>query len=313
MRRLNRTKRRLCMVAFTLLAAPLLVASVASACTQLKNLSAEPGSGPAGATVRVTGTNYVTTAGTGPVEIRLDHRSSAPIATLPVSSIVNPGGVISFDVTIPASAANGYHTLLATQHTTDGVLLNGFPVRASYEVTAAAGGKESPAAPSQATVLEQPATETVTTPAAPAGGPAVASAVGSTNAMPAGASAAAAGSVAAPVAAATGAASGAGSNGASLAATAPAAPGGPGGPPGAAPSGVAASAVETSTPALAGSDTSTSAVATGGLLPAAGHTPTSAVPELILAFGAALVLLSLVASLRSGRSVLSGRRTGTLA
>lgn len=309
MRRLNRTKRRMCIGAFTLVTAPLLLASVASACTQLKNLNANPGSGAAGATIQVTGTNYVKSG--GPVEIRLNTRTGEPLASLPAASITDIGGTISLSVTIPANAAVGYHTLIATQRSTaNGALLNGFPVRATYRVTAAAATRES-----NGSVVEPvPATAASQEPAAPAAqqvGATGATTSAATGAVPVGADAATANPVTpvaanAPTAAATSSASAS----ASAAIGSPAAPAS-GGP--AAGSPAAAPVLETSTPALAAGASPSPAVVTAGLVTAVAERSTSTLPQVMLAIGAAMVLLSLGASLTSGRSVFTGRRPNTLA
>jgi hypothetical protein len=306
MRRLNRTQRRMCIGAFTLVAAPLLLASVASACTQLKNLTANPNSGPAGATIKVAGTNYVTGANIGPVEIRLDSRSGAPIATLPVASINPVGNTISLDVVIPANVSVGYHTLIATQHNTStGALLNGFPVRASYKVTAAASTRETAPVSEGATAAvaaDQPAAPSMAPVAGTASGTATASAPATPTATGS-TGVATSGQVVAAPAAPTGSVTAAAS--APLTASTPAVD--------AATTAGAPQAIETSTPALGAGAEPTPAIVTSELMTAAAERSTSMLPKVMLAFGAAMVLLSLAASLRSGRSMLSGRRPGTLA
>jgi S-DNA-T family DNA segregation ATPase FtsK/SpoIIIE len=284
------------------------LASVASACTSLTNLQANPNSGAAGAVIRLTGSNYRNDAGSspGPVEIRIDSRSSAPIATLPMASINPSGRTISLDVTVPATAALGYHTLIATQYnTTTGALLNGFPVRAAYKVTsvpapapafgarqAATGGSAGATDPNSVPV---PAAQAQAAPVTATGAPAVAVTAGAAAAATSGAAAAA------PPAIAPG-----GSD--------PAGPG-PDGTSSAAPGSPPAGPI---TPVLAGAprEFGTAPAATetisSGLLTAAAERSASVLPELLLAAGAAIVLLSLGASLQSGRTILR-RRPTTLA
>lgn len=314
MRQLNKTKRRLCVGTFVLVAAPVLVASVASACTQLANLQANPNSGAAGSTINVTGSRFRTEAGAGPVEVRLDSRSGAPIATLPVGSINTVGGTITtMPVTIPAAASMGFHTLIATQfNTTTGALLSGFPVRATYRITAPAASKDSSGAPvAEATTAESAATPAaaLASPAAPAAAPAASSPAATANPAAPAASTAASGN---PVAA-----------------TAPgaAAPGaGQGGPvnvAAAAPDSLAAGATTppaatvTETGALSTATTPAPAITpqtvSAGLTTSAAGESASVLPTLTLSLGAAVVLLSLLAFLKSGRTILGGRRLPTLA
>lgn len=115
------------------------------------------------------------------------------------------GGTISFDITIPAGTAAGPVTLIAMQHsTTNGALLNGFPVRAPFNVTAAASGKE--AAPAGQAVPAAAGREPVASSAASSRGTAAAAVAGSVEIAPAG-GAAVAGLVSAPAASSTGSAS----------------------------------------------------------------------------------------------------------
>ncbi len=311
MRQLHKTKRRLCIGAFTVVAAPLLLASVASACTQLANLQANPNSGAAGSTINVTGTRFRTdpASSPGPVEIRLDSRSAAPIGTLPVASVAAGTGGISLSVTIPAAAAIGYHTLIATQYNTStGALLSGFPVRASYKVTAVASGRGSATEPAPSTAADPaiaagaqtapaaaqasaPASPTAPAPGAVSGGPAAPAAAASASA-----------SAAAPVPDAT------------RAASVDPATGGPVSPAAATSAAVAADPATAAAAASLGAPIADrSTVVNSGLVAAASRRSANALPGLTFALGAAMVLLSLAAFVKSGRSVLGGRRLTTLA
>lgn len=299
----SRTGRNLCVAAFGVVVAPLLVGSVAYACTNLSNLQANPGSGAAGATIRVTGSNFRTEVGvSGPVEIQLDSRSGPVIATLPMASINAVGRTISLDVPIPASAALGFHTLIATQrNVSTRALLSGFPVRATYKVTAAAVSRAT-----EATEAAAPAADAVE-PVAPAAVATSAARVVAPDVPVAQAVAAAPRTATAPAAV-------------DAAPVAPVAPVEPASSPAlpvaavVADSPVASAAMTTSSPAAAmPTDVADSATFSGGLLPAGTGGEPSALPTLTLALGAGIVLLSLLAFVKSGRSVLFARRMTSLA
>jgi MYXO-CTERM domain-containing protein len=122
---MTRTKKRVLSI-FTVAAVPLAFASAAFACQALTTASVRPTSGPAGSAVTVSGSNYSNAA---PVQVRLDSRTAAPLAT---ATPVN--GNVSVGVTIPGNASVGYHTVLITQ-TVNGVPRAGSPGRASFNVT----------------------------------------------------------------------------------------------------------------------------------------------------------------------------------
>lgn len=315
MRQLAKSKRRLCVGSFVLVAAPVLLASVASACTQLANLQANPNSGAAGSTITVTGSRFRTAASDSPseVQIRLNSRSATPIATLPVASINPVGGTISMQVTIPAGTALGYHTLIATQHnTTTTALLSGFPVRATYNVTSAATPKESTGVPAMAATGAEPATTAAaadgSTPAAGAGSISQAPADAGGPAAPAGSGAVAA-TVATPAARTAQAGPGApGSSPATAVPVSPVALSSASGQPQAATT-IETAALSTSSEAAASTPAQT---ISSGLIASASDGSASVLPELTLAIGAAVVLLSLMAFLKSGRTLLAGRRPTNL-
>lgn len=301
MRRYDQTKRRLCIGAFAVVAAPVVLGSVAFACTNLANLQANPTSGAAGTTIKLTGSNYKNDATAGPVEIRMDSRTGPVLATLPTSSINNTGRTISVDVPIPASAALGDHTMIASQtNVTTGAMLSGLPVRANYKVTAAASsGRVAGVAPAAETAADPAAAATPA--AAVASAPLAATPAVPTAALPL-----------SPAVLAT-----------TAVAPAPVAPvlSGPAVPQvgtiatpvpvdGATAPLVAAttSATRSETVAVA----PPAATVSEGLLPAvAGHAST-VVPTMTLAFGLGIVLLSLLAFVKSGRNLV-GRRLNTLA
>ena len=135
---MNRSKRRV-LGLFAAAAVPLVFASVAYACQSLTTAAVAPKSGPAGSAVTVTGCNYSNAA---QVEVRLDSRTAAPLATaMPTSGCVSAG------VTIPGGTSVGYHTVLITQ-TVNGVPRSGSPGRASFQVTSGAASSASILEPS---------------------------------------------------------------------------------------------------------------------------------------------------------------------
>jgi len=299
------------LAALGLVTAPLLVASAAYACTSLANLQANPGSGLAGATITVTGSNFRNTATSGPVEIRLDSRSGPVIASLATSQIDPVGRTISVAVPISADAALGFHTLLATQRdTSTGALLSGFPVRASYMVN-------GPAARVSSTAATVAPNASATTPAASAASAASADPVAPNSPasdpdpVPAQLVARSADPVVPKISAP--------SDQPALQPTAPAGASsaapltGPATPMALAPVPAAAAPAPASPVATASASPSlTTESSSSGLIPTAASA-SSSLPGFALLAAVAIVLLSLVASLRSGRSVLVCRRFGTLA
>ena len=308
MRQSGQTKRRFLVGAFGMAVAPLVLASVAHACTQLTNLAVNPKSGAAGVSVELTGSNYRNDATSGPVEIRINSRSGPVIASLPVSAISPTGRTIRLSAPIPANIAVGYHTLIATQiNTSTGALLGGFPVRAAYRVTAPATGRTSASAPApeasnDPAAAAGPTTEPGAVAASPAATPAVLSPARSTEAGPSGAAGGSATPAPAVVAPANDPVRPAPTAAGSAASPAPLASADD---PGAA-------LVETAALSPPAARISTETVSSGLLAAPTGDTP-GVLPGLTLALGGALVLLSLGAFLKSGRTVLVGRRPTSLA
>ena len=274
MRQMSRTRRRLAAGAFLIVAGPVALGSVAYACQSLATLHANPRAAAAGSSVTLFGKNYSNSATSTNIEVHLDSRSGPVIASFA------PTSVLSGTATIPAGTAAGTHTLVATQYTNTGNAVSGTPGRASVAVnvagrSAADGESVAPAAPASADTPA--ATPAAVTPATPA-------------AAPAAATAAPAQAVAAPTAPSASAAAPA-APAASVASTPSAAP--------AAPAVAAPDAAVASTPAAAAP-----ASVNVGLLPASAES-TSILPGLTLVAGLALVLLGLVAFLKSGRNIVS--------
>jgi hypothetical protein len=282
---MSRTRRRLAAGAFLVVAGPVALGSVAYACQSLATLHANPNAAAAGASVTLFGKNYSSSASSTPIVIHLDTRDGAAIASFPPASILNGTAVI------PAGTAAGTHTLVATQYTAAGNAVSGTPGRASVSVTVASrtsadGVAAGPAATaSSGTVAATPAV----TPAAPAASAAAPAAVASAPAQSVAAGSVSSTGSAAPVA-----------NVASTPAASAAVPS-------AAP---AVSAPEAAAAAPSASVAGPASVNVG-LLPASSQS-TSILPGLTLVAGLALVLLGLVAFLKSGRSIL-GRSFSPLA
>jgi hypothetical protein len=244
--------------------------------------------------VTLFGKNYSASASSTPIVIHLDTRDGAAIASFPPTAILNGSAVI------PAGTAAGTHTLVATQYTAAGNAVSGTPGRASVSVSVAArtsadGVAAGPAATaSSGTAAATPAAVTPASPAASAAAPA---AVASAPAQ----------SVAAGSVSSTGSAAPA----ANVASTPSASASAAASAPGAAAS--AAQAVSAPDAAAAAPSASVAGPASVnvGLLPASSHS-TSILPGLSLVAGLALVLLGLVAFLKSGRSIL-GRSFSPLA
>ena len=160
---MGQLRRRWYLVVLGAVAAPVVGASLAYACTSLATLSLNPNSGTEGQTVTVTGRGFAqhdpADARTGqPVEIRFDSVRTPLLAT------AAPGadGTFTAQIRVP-QAPTGDHVIVATQNRADGRPASGTPARQSFTVVAApkAVANNSPSAPTQAT--GQPAA-----PAAPA-------------------------------------------------------------------------------------------------------------------------------------------------
>ena len=273
MRQMSRTRRRLAAGAFLIVAGPVALGSVAYACQSLATLHANPRSAAAGSTVTLFGKNYSSSASSSNIDIHLDARSGPVIATFGPSSVLNG------TATIPAGTAAGTHTLVATQTTSAGNAVSGTPGRATVVITVAGrtsadGAAAGPAA--TASTDATAATPAAVTPATPA-------------ASAASSAAAPAQAVAAPSASAPA------SGGAAAPAAGVAAP--------SAPAAAASAAPAVSAPDAAAAPSAPAAGASSvnvGLLPASSES-TSILPGLTLVAGLALVLLGLVAFLKSVR------------
>jgi len=279
MRQMSKTRKRLAAGAFLVVAGPVALGSVAYACQSLATLHANPSSSAAGGTVTLFGKNYSSSATSSNIEIHLDARGG------PVLESFSPRSVLdNVLVTLPPGTAAGVHTLVATQSTSSGNAVSGTPGRATVSVTVAGrtSADGASAAPAAATSSDPAAaTPTAATPAAPA-------------AAPAAVSAAPAQAVAAPTAPA---ASGAGS--AAPAANVASTPAAQAAVAGAAPVVAAPDAAVAAPTASAAGPASVNV----GLLPASSESA-SILPGLTLVAGLALVLLGLVAFLKSGRNII---------
>ena len=148
----NLRKRPLYLIGLGAVAAPLLAASVAYACTSLATLSLNPSHGPPGQTVTVTGRGFAqhdpSDARTGqPVEIRFDSTRNPVLARGAPSG---PGGEFTVQIQVP-NVAPGSHVVIATQNRADGRPAGGTPARQAFTVTAPqrAGTAAQPGAPIQ--------------------------------------------------------------------------------------------------------------------------------------------------------------------
>ncbi len=276
MRQMSKTRKRLAAGAFLVVAGPVALGSVAYACQSLATLHANPASSAAGGTVTLFGKNYSSNVTSSNIDIHLDTRDGAVIGSFAPASVLNGS------VTMPAGTAAGVHTLVATQFTATGSAVSGTPGRATVAVTVAGrtSADGASAAPAAATSSDPAvATPTAATPAAPA--------------APVGVSAAPALAVAAPSAPVAGATS------AAPAANVASTPAAEAAVAGAAPIVAAPDAAVAAPTASAAGPASVNV----GLLPASSESA-SVLPGLTLVAGLALVLLGLVAFLKSGRNII---------
>ncbi len=116
-------------------AVSLVAVSTAWACGVLATVSLDKSVAAPGSTVAVTGEHYGNSGSFGPVALRLNSRSAAPMAT----TTPDLAGRISANVRIPAGTSPGWYVVLATQsNTTTGVAKSGTPGRSSLRVQGAA-------------------------------------------------------------------------------------------------------------------------------------------------------------------------------
>ena len=171
---MRQLRRRWYLVALGAVAAPLVGASLAYACTSLATLGLNPTSGTPGQQVTVTGRGFsahdASDARTGLVEVRFDSLNS-PALTAPIKA--QPDGSFTAQITIPQSAAPGSHVVIATQNRANGTAASGTPARQSFTVVASprAAVTSSPAANPTGPAAPGPAPSGAT---APAGAPAAA-------------------------------------------------------------------------------------------------------------------------------------------
>lgn len=298
------------MGSFALVTVPLLAASAAYACQRLVTLHANPTSAAAGATVQVSGVNYDRNATSSPVDIRLDRRSGAVLASVSTASLGSKGD-FSVAVTIPAGTAIGNHILVATQTLGNGAPCVGCPGRANLEVTSAAAASAGSSAAGPASNTEEsspqpasePASEPASQPSPQASEPATASQYSGTEA-PAPASGTAATDATPPAAAVSAARPVASATSGDAGQVAPLS-----GP------------VDPAAPVLATSDAAgasgapaafdpapvTPAPAPLALVPAAAGERPTVVPGLALVTGLVLVLLGLAAFWKSRMTMFGGR------
>lgn len=170
---MRQLRRRWYLVALGAVAAPVVGASLAYACTSLATLNLSPTQGPAGQQVNVSGRGFsahdVTDVRNGVVEIRFDSLNGPVLGT----ATATKGGEITAAITIPQGAAPGTHMVVATQNRANGTPASGTPARQSFTVVAspaqAANTQASPPTPTSGSA--QPAAQAAGVPAAavPAG------------------------------------------------------------------------------------------------------------------------------------------------
>ena len=162
-----------------MLTAPVVLASLAYACTSLATLGLNPQQGEAGQKVTVTGRGFVPhgseTRSGQPVAIRFDSQRNPVLATATPSGT---DGSFSVQITVPQVPA-GNHVVIATQARNDGSVASGTPARQAFTVVAPAqaprastGAAPQQTAPAPAT---RPGTQAVVP--GPLGTPAPAGAV----------------------------------------------------------------------------------------------------------------------------------------
>jgi hypothetical protein len=159
----NMQKRRpLYLMAFGVVAVPLVAASIAYACSALASLSVSTQSADSGATVTGVGRSFSNAHGGAPsAEPVVLHFNSR---TGPVlwSGRPDANGNVEFAFQVPQTAPGSY-ALIATQNNADGVPASGTPARATFQVA-------GPVSEAFAAAAAAPAAEPVA--AAPAAAPA---------------------------------------------------------------------------------------------------------------------------------------------
>jgi hypothetical protein len=145
--------RRLLVVGLGLLAAPVVAASIAYACTALATLSLNPSQGDPGATSNGVGRGFSATG--EPVVVRLGGANGQALW----SGRPDAGGSANISFQIPGNLTAGSYTIMATQNNLDGQPVPGSPARAELTVTGrpivapaptAAAAPQQPGAPAAA-------------------------------------------------------------------------------------------------------------------------------------------------------------------
>ena len=172
-------RRPLYLMAFGVVAVPLVAASIAYACSALASLSVNTQSADSGATVTGVGRNFSNAHGGAPsaepVVLHFNTRSG-PVLW---SGRPDANGNVDFSFQVPRTAAGSY-ALIATQNNADGVPVSGTPARASFTVA----GPISEAIAAEAAPAAEPVAAAPAVVAAPVAAPAPAAAPARTVAAP---------------------------------------------------------------------------------------------------------------------------------
>lgn len=171
--------RRVWLLGLGAVAVPVLVASIAYACTSLATLSM-PDSGPESGIVSGTGKGFNTGDTSSAVEIHFASRTGALLWSGRASS----AGEIAYSFQIPQGTAAGQYAIIATQTLANGNAAGGTPARAAFQVTGTTpAAVTAPVAPAeQVGAVEPVATPAPAPAAAPARTPAVRAPVVATRA-----------------------------------------------------------------------------------------------------------------------------------
>ncbi len=170
--------RRSLIVGLGILAAPVVAASIAYACTALATLSLNPGQGDPGTTVNGVGRGFSSVG--EPVVVRLGGSNGQVLW----SGRPDANGSANVSFQIPGSLTAGSYVIMATQNNADGQPIPGSPARSEFTVTGRPVESSTP--PQPAAPTQQPASAPAAAPrgassvaptAAPAAQPAVAGSV----------------------------------------------------------------------------------------------------------------------------------------
>lgn len=130
--------------------AVLLAASGAYACIPLSILKVSPGVALTGETVVVTGAQFRLPAGPGDELVPVVIRWNAPDGPELGRADPLPAGTFTVEVVVPSVPAGSY-VIVATQHTSAGVVLYGTPSRAELQVSGRGPANVAAAAESTST------------------------------------------------------------------------------------------------------------------------------------------------------------------